>query len=347
MRRVLSTHRILPAVAVLTISAAVPVAAQTQQASAAHQHDAPAQAGAMSPADIERFAKLEFAIGNARDTAQAKLAMTRNKKDEIQQALRDSLNVQIAGILSKAGTTDAQYRKTTYYISTNGDARRIFDEAMAKLTGAPLPGVVASAPVLKVPAGDVGMHIGHVINSMGDTPNKESLIAIANAEARVAVQHANLGARQPMNLDYMKTHAGHVLNALDPKLAPMGPGAGYGLKRAAEGIQTHINLAAKATGASQNVIVHANHIATSAKNTELRADSAIVLCQKIQASTSAADAASLMNQLVSLTARFTPGFDANGDGRIGWQEGEGGLQQAEEHVKLMLAGEGLPAPDQR
>ena len=42
-----------------------------------------------------------------------------------------------------------------------------------------------------------------------------------------------------------------------------------------------------------------------------------------------------------LTAELQPGKDANADGRVGWQEGEGGLQQVEEHVKLMLAGEGL------
>ena len=48
-----------------------------------------------------------------------------------------------------------------------------------------------------------------------------------------------------------------------------------------------------------------------------------------------------MNQLVSLTSQLQPGADANNDGRIGWQEGEGGLQQIEEHAKLMLAGEGL------
>ena len=194
---------------------------------------------------------------------------------------------------------------------------------------------------MKVPAGDVGVHIGHVVNSFADVPDKKSLLFIAQAEAGVAAQHAALGARASTNLDQMKLHAGHVLNALDPSLQATGPGKGYGLKKAAAAIAMHIDLAAKATGASQNVIVHANHISTSAKNTSTRVDQAIALCQKIQAATSAPDAAALMNQLVSVTSQLSRGFDANGDGRVGWQEGEGGLQQAEEHVKLMLAGEGL------
>jgi methyl acetate hydrolase len=36
------------------------------------------------------------------------------------------------------------------------------------------------------------------------------------------------------------------------------------------------------------------------------------------------------------------GFDANGDGRVGYQEGEGGLAQAEHHVMLMLNAEKKP-----
>lgn len=322
-------------------TAALPVslAAQTQQAAMNHDHGG---APAVNKADIEAFAKLEVQIGIARDTAQARLAMVRNKKDEIQKALRDSLVTKIAGILEAAGMTQAQYKQKLYYVSTDSAARRIFDETMAKLTGAPLPGQVAAAPVVKVPAGDVGMHIGHIVNSFNDTPDRKSLLAVAEADARTAAQHAALGARQPNNLDALKLHAGHVLNALEPALQPMGPGTGYGLKRAASEIVQHIDLAAKSQGASANVKVHAEHISSAAKSTLTRVETAVGLAQRIQSSTSAADAASLMNQLVSVTAQLEPGFDANSDGRIGWQEPEGGLQAVSDHLKLMLQGEKLP-----
>ena len=35
------------------------------------------------------------------------------------------------------------------------------------------------------------------------------------------------------------------------------------------------------------------------------------------------------------------GMDANKDGSIGWQTGEGGLAQAQAHMDLMVKGEGL------
>jgi hypothetical protein len=340
VRRATFPRQVLPALAVLTFAAA-PLAAQTKQAGMpGMDHSQPS--ATMSKADVAAFAKVEVEIGAVRDTIQAKLAMTSNKKDDIQAALRDTLATLVTDILNTNKLTEADYHKRLFYVSTNGDARHVFDSTYASLTGQPLPGVLApSAAVLKVPAGEVGVHIGHVVNSFAGVPDEKSLLSIAEKEAGTAAQHAALGARNATNLDQMKLHAGHVLNALDPALQPMGPGAGYGLKKAAAGIAQHIELAAKATGASQNVIVHANHIATSAKNTSKRVDEAIALCKKIQASTSASDAAELMNQLVSVTSQFQSGADANNDGRVGWQEGEGGLQQAEEHVKLMLAGEGL------
>jgi hypothetical protein len=49
-----------------------------------------------------------------------------------------------------------------------------------------------------------------------------------------------------------------------------------------------------------------------------------------------------MSQIVSLTEQLVAGADKNGDGRITWEEGEGGLQQAQEHVNLMLAAEKIP-----
>ena len=69
-------------------------------------------------------------------------------------------------------------------------------------------------------------------------------------------------------------------------------------------------------------------------------DQAIATAQKIRASTSAADAAKLVTELNTLTTNVNSGLDANKDGQIGWQMGEGGLQQAQAHMGLMMKGEG-------
>jgi hypothetical protein len=280
-----------------------------------------------------------IAIGHAQDTAQARFAQARNTTIQAQTQLRDGLRTQIEEILHHAGMTQADYEHKTFLISTNADARKTFDELVAQMTGVPTPGQLAAAPERPIPAGAVGVHIGHVIKAFNGTPDGAGLLPVAMEEAAVAAQHAQLAARNTASLDAMKLHAGHVLNALDPTLMPMGPGKGYGLKKAAQGVVTHIELAAKTEGASANVVTHANHIATSTRNTLKRTDQIIALAQQVEAATSADVAAKAINEMASLAAQLIPGADANGDGRIGWQEGEGGLQQADEHVTLMLAGE--------
>jgi len=110
------------------------------------------------------------------------------------------------------------------------------------------------------------------------------------------------------------------------------------VKRAALGIATHMDLAAKTPGASDDVVMHANHVATSARNTVQRADAIVALAKRIQAATAASEASALVSQLVSFTNELMLGKDADADGKVTWKEGEGGLQQCDEHVRLMLPG---------
>jgi hypothetical protein len=309
------------------------------------QTPAPTQqsAPAMTKEEVIAFAKLQIAINKVQDSAQAQLAAPRNKTKQRQDELREKLRTDVGQVLHHAGVSEADFRRKTYLVSTNGALRKTFDSTITVVTGAPLPGTqvaAAAAPmVANLPAGPVGTHIGHVVNMFGDTPGGVGLLPMAITEARTASQHAGLGARDPNNLDAMKLHAGHVVHALDPSVVSSGPGRGYGAKRAALGVASHIDLAAKAQGASQNVITHANHIGTAAKSAAARADQVVAIARQIQMATTAADAAKLYSQMVPLAQQLYDGFDANSDGRVGWQEGEGGLAQAEQHIMLMLNGE--------
>lgn len=290
--------------------------------------------------EILAFARLSVAIAQARDTIQHQLAMARNKTPQAQQQLRDQLATQVAELLHHAGMTEQEFRRKTYLVSVDSSARSVYDAAIVKLTGAPLPGQLqAAAPAMKVPAGPVGTHLGHIVNEFADAPRGMGLLSTALAEARTAAVHAGLAARDPGNLAAMKLHAGHVINAVDPTVVAAGPGLGYGVKRAALGVATHVDLAAKAQGASANVVMHAGHVGASARNTVQRADEIVALAKKIQAATTATEAAALVNQLISMTNELTLGKDTDADGRVSWKEGEGGLQQCDEHMKLMLAAE--------
>jgi hypothetical protein len=185
----------------------------------------------------------------------------------------------------------------------------------------------------------VQAHIGHVMTGFQGTPNGQGLLPTALAEAKIAAQHAALAAKTPDNLDAMKLHAGHVMHAIDPSVEAQGPGLGYGVKRAAAGVAQHIQLAAKTEGSSKNVQTHAAHVAASATNVATWSDELVALAQKIRAASSAAEAAPLVAQLNTRAQQLMSGVDANNDGRISWETGEGALQQAQQHMELLVKGE--------
>jgi hypothetical protein len=198
------------------------------------------------------------------------------------------------------------------------------------LTGSALNiGAVAHAQ-----ANMVQVHIGHVLDSFKDTPNQQGLLPTALAEARTAVQHAALAAKTPDNLDQMKLHVGHVLNAVDPSMEPKGPGLGYGVKKAAAGVAQHVDLAAKAEGASAAVKRQAVYAAAWANNVVKWSDEIIEVAQRVRTATSAKQAASLVGDLTELTGQLITGIEA-----VGRDAAQGGLQQAQERVELMKKGE--------
>ena len=184
-------------------------------------------------------------------------------------------------------------------------------------------------------------HIGHVTDAWRDTPDGQGLLPAAIAEAEIAARHAGLAASDPSNFAGMKRHTTHVLHAVDPEQIENGPGLGYGVKRAAAGAAQHITAAAASDGASNAIRTHANHVATSARNTVARADEIVMLAKRIARTTTPADAAPLVEKLNMLAQALLSGVDANGDGRTGWQEGEGGLETARTHANLMKEAEGL------
>ncbi|MEH6630049.1 MAG: hypothetical protein V7776_04455 [Halopseudomonas aestusnigri] len=202
-------------------------------------------------------------------------------------------------------------------------------------------GLVFSATINQVHATEAQSHIGHVMTHWGDTPDGLGLLPITLAEAEVAKTHAGYAASNLDDLNSMQLHAHHVLHALDISKEPTGPGKGYGLHKAAEGVATHAQLATEAEGATDIIMVSGIMVSSVGRNTSKRAEQAIELASMIIAAKDASSAAPHATMLKNLTEAFFIGEDLNKDGRIVWYHHEGGLNIAIEQMEIIMKSEGL------
>ena len=207
--------------------------------------------------------------------------------------------------------------------------------------------VILFTCVFSVNAGEaqeeVQSHIRHVMESSSETPREMGLLTVALSEVAIAREHAGYaagGAEDPGDLNSMQTHSAHVLHAVDPSRIDEGPGLGVGVKRATERIIYHIESAAASADATESVRTHAEHVATAARNAIVFVERIIALVGQIRATESAEEVAPLTDELEALSRQLSTGVDANGDGRVTWRGGEGGLEHVKQHMELMVAGEG-------
>ena len=135
----------------------------------------------------------------------------------------------------------------------------------------------------------------------------------------------------------MQIHAAHVLHAIDPEAIDEGPGFGFGVKQAAARIIYHIEIAAASDHAgSEDVRIHAERVGTLARNTAERAQRIIELVRGIMEANSAEEADPLADELEAVATQLNIGADANGDGEITLEAGEGGLEHAKLQMELMM-----------
>ncbi len=87
-------------------------------------------------------------------------------------------------------------------------------------------------------------------------------------------------------------------------------------------------------------MTHSNHVATSAGNVVKWSDEILKTAQDVRSATDAKVAAGHVAHLNMLAQQLGAGVDADKNGQVGWQAGEGGLQMADMHMNLLLKGEG-------
>jgi hypothetical protein len=190
------------------------------------------------------------------------------------------------------------------------------------ITGEWKNGSIVATKVEAIPA---HLHLGHVMTNWRDTPSSVGFLIVAISDARVAVTHAELAAMSRENLEDMKLHAGHVLNALDTSIEAKGPGSGYGVKKAATGALQHLELAVNAEGTTTNIKTYATGVSAALKNVLQWTDQATTAAQSIRAAKSVAEAAAFAGELSRLTKQIS----------------ESGLQPAKRDMDLLMRGEGL------
>lgn len=199
----------------------------------------------------------------------------------------------------------------------------------------PSAGVVAQDDL---PASHV--HIRHVADNWDDAPSRVGLMILARMEAEIANAHAELAVAST-DLAAIRRHVSHVMHAIDPTSEERGPGRGYGVIQASTDGIIHVGLAAGSEGASDNVRLHATHVTASLETVLSRAREIVMLGYQAGAATDPEVAAELVEQIRDLTSSLINGLDANADGSVGWEAGEGGLTQAASHLYLMKQGEGM------
>jgi hypothetical protein len=180
-----------------------------------------------------------------------------------------------------------------------------------------------------------------VATAFGNAPGGASLLATAQTEAATILQHLTLAERDLSNLQWMQTHGAHVLHAIDPSRQAEGPGTGMGLIAAADAIAQHIELAAGSEGASDNVTRHAPHVAAAARAVSARAGEIAAFAVQLARAGDYTTGEGLILRMKALAEQLGPGRDVNGDGQIGWGDGEGGLDHVAQHVGFITEGEGL------
>lgn len=208
-------------------------------------------------------------------------------------------------------------------------------------------GVAATLSVLAAAAGaqeGAHAHIRQVVNPEAASVAELGFLRQALGEAGTAAEYASFaagGQQRPGDLQAMKTHAGNVLHALDPTRMDNGPGLGFGLVEASRRTIAHVRMAADASDATDNLRTHARHVVGCVRNTLARALRMLEITERVLATGSAEEADQLSDELNTLGFQLRNGVDANGDGRVTWHEGEGGLYVAQEHMRLLLKGEGI------
>ncbi len=209
--------------------------------------------------------------------------------------------------------------------------------------------IILAAALLAMPedaagqqTGEALAHFNHVAIGFTGAPGGRGLVVTTAIEVNTAMMYANFAAGNQTNLDAMKTNVRNLLHALMPEQGAKGPGLGFGVKRAAEAVVTHIELAVKSPGASETLRRLGPAVAQAGRAVAARAQAMADLGKRVLAAQTAAQAAPLVDELRALALQLDLGRDANGNGQIEVNAIEPGMNQLEAQVYSIFESDRLP-----
>lgn len=209
------------------------------------------------------------------------------------------------------------------------------------------------------------VHVRHVLVSIGNTPNRISLVHGLWKDAALIDQYANemLAAFDSGDEAAARLKAEAVFNLLvgrqseeygdlDGDGSVTDPGDGYGLLLNGDspgytgGVMSHTEYAMFSGDASEAVIVHGEDVRISIANVEGWAVELRDLVRSIARGEAGDDLRQSIVEAVGLADKLLSGVDLNGDERISPVPGEGGVATVYEHAYYTADISILPGEDQ-
>jgi plastocyanin len=194
-------------------------------------------------------------------------------------------------------------------------------------------------------------HIRALLASAPGTPNAVGFAVGLRQEADTLLQHAQFlrESYAAGDLALVRRHAEHIVNIVRGADATDGngdgvlenPGDGWGLlpNSGSAGyigdVTDSATLAAAARDSTENIKVHAEHVAISGDNVRGRVEQIEQLATQILAAQELAATRPDVLALLALAEQTVQGTDADGDEQITPTPGEGGVLTAYQHAQLI------------
>lgn len=127
------------------------------------------------------------------------------------------------------------------------------------------------------------------------TGDGKGYLPMAEAEVQTALIQATLALRKPDDLAHLQAQARAAQHAIDPSRIKEGPGRGFGVRKAAEGVVSYVTATGKSPDASEKIRSYSRWVAVSAENVIVRADRITDLLGKVERMKTAKNAARVMH----------------------------------------------------